>query len=336
MKSYQDIAIDVSVVVPVYNVKQYLHRCIKSLLNQDFSNYEIILVDDGSTDDSGKICDDYAQNQDFIRVVHKKNGGLSSARLAGFKASCGKYLCFIDSDDYLKENYLKDLYDSIVVNNAEMSICAYYYEKEGNQSPHLLSNNSSCITDIKEDFVLPIVSENNNFSNKMLPNFMWLRMIKREIISEDLFVSERDVYQEDLVFNLLVSNKLNCISLINKPNYVYCHNGASLTEKYRDNAWQMQINLYDTISRFCQDNGFSVEVSLAKRLINAVVFTVRNAAKTDYKRFLQDIKVMKKDRMYTTASKHFSLHGSSSSHKMVFMCLRLHLYFLLFKIFKRK
>lgn len=326
----------VSVIIPVYNVSGYLARCIESVLTQDFDNYEVILVDDGSTDESGKICDDYAQKHDFIRVVHKENGGLSSARLSGFKVAFGKYLCFIDSDDYLKDSYLKDLYNSIVDNNAEMCICAYYYEKEGNLRPHSLPNDRFCITDIKEEFVLPIVSESNNYSKRMLPNFMWLRMIKRDIISEDLFVSEREVYQEDLVFNLLVSNKLNRISLINKPNYIYCHNGASLTEKYRNNAWQMQINLYNTICRFCHDNGYSVEVSLAKRLINAVVFTVRNAAKTDYKRFLQDIKVMKKDRMYTTASKHFSLHGSSSSHKMVFMCLRLHLYFLLFKIFKRK
>lgn len=325
----------VSVIIPVYNVSGYLARCIESVLTQDFDNYEVILVDDGSTDESGKICDNYAQKHDFIRVIHKENGGLSSARLSGFKAAYGKYLCFIDSDDYLKESYLKDLYNSIVDNNADMCICAYYYEKEGNLRPHSLPNDNCCITDIKEDFVLPIVSENNNYSKKMLPNFMWLRMIKRDIISEDLFVSEREVYQEDLVFNLLVSNKLNRISLINKPNYIYCHNGASLTEKYRNNAWQMQINLYNTISRFCHDNGHFVEDSLAKRLINAVVFTVRNAVKTDYQRFLQDIKQMKKDSMYAVASKHFCLRESTKSHRIVFLCLRLHLYFLLYRLYKK-
>ncbi len=325
----------VSVIIPVYNVSGYLARCIESVLTQDFDNYEVILVDDGSTDESGKICDDYAQKHDFIRVVHKENGGLSSARLSGFKVAFGKYLCFIDSDDYLKDSYLKDLYNSIVDNNAEMCICAYYYEKEGNLRPHSLPNDRFCITDIKEEFVLPIVSESNNYSKRMLPNFMWLRMIKRDIISEDLFVSEREVYQEDLVFNLLVSNKLNRISLINKPNYIYCHNGASLTEKYRNNAWQMQINLYNTICRFCHDNGYSVEDSLAKRLINAVVFTVRNAVKIDYQRFLQDIKLMKKDRMYAVASKHFCLRESTKSHRIIFLCLRLHLYFLLYKLYKR-
>ncbi len=335
MKSNHDKKISVSIVVPVYNVEKYLQRCIKSLINQDFTSYEIILVNDGSTDCSGKICDDFALNNNNVRVIHKENGGLSSARLAGYKEACGEYICFIDSDDYLKKSYISDLYNCIVEHNAEMSICAYSYEKNGKQIDHFLPNIESCITNISEDFVLPIVSENNYYSKKMLPNFMWLRMIKRDIISEDLFVSEREVYQEDLVFNLLVSNKLNRISLINKPNYIYCHNGASLTEKYRNNAWQMQINLYNTISRFCHDNGHFVEDSLAKRLINAVVFTVRNAVKTDYQRFLQDIKLMKKDSMYAVASKHFCLRESTKSHRIVFLCLRLHLYFLLYRLYKK-
>ena len=106
-------------------------------------------------------------------------------------------------------------------------------------------------------------------------------------------------------------------------------------EKYRNNAWQMQINLYNTISRFCHDNGHFVEDSLAKRLINAVVFTVRNAVKTDYQRFLQDIKLMKKDSMYAVASKHFCLRESTKSHRIVFLCLRLHLYFLLYRLYKK-
>lgn len=335
MKSNHEIKISVSVVVPVYNVEKYLQRCVKSLINQDFTCYEIILVDDGSTDSSGKICDDFAHNNNAVKVIHKENGGLSSARLAGYKEACGEYICFIDSDDYLKKSYISDLYNCIVKHNAEMSICAYSYEKNGKQIDHFLPNYiDSCITNISEDFVLPIVSEGNIYSCKMLPNYMWMRMIKKDIISEDLFVSERAVYQEDLVFNLLISNKLNCISLINNPNYIYCHNGASLTEKYRDNAWQMQINLYNAVSQYCHKNRYEVDDSLTERLVNAVLFTVRNAAKSDYSIFVHDICQMKQDNMYHTARKKFKYLKHSNKQCFIFLCLSLNLHRILYKVLK--
>lgn len=327
-------SVEVSLIISIYNVCQYLSRCIESVLNQDFNDYEVILVDDGSTDKSGEICDIYAEKNDNIKVIHKQNEGLSSARLAGFRIANGKYICFIDSDDYLKQSYLSDLYHSIKNNNAEISICAYSYEKDNRQIEHLLPISKDVITNISEEFVLPIICDGYN-NNLMLPNFMWLKMISKNIITEDLFVSERMVYQEDLVFNLLISNRLKRISLINKPNYVYCHNGTSLTEKYRSNAWSMQINLYNTISRFCENNGYIVDDSLSRRLINAVVFNVRNASKSTYKTFVQDIKKMKRDSTYDVAFHNFKIKNSSNSQKVIFGCLKFNLYYLLYKILKK-
>lgn len=327
--------IKVSVIIPVYNVSQYLPRCIESVLHQDFDDYEVILVDDGSTDISGEICDSYAETHANFKVIHKANGGLSSARLAGFRLANGKYVCFIDSDDYIQENYLTDLYRCITENNAQISICAYSYEKDGKQSDHLLPVQETCLTNIKEDFVLPIVYDGYE-SHKMLPNFIWLKMVSKDILTEDLFVSEREVYQEDLVFNLLISDRIERISIINKPNYVYCDNGVSLTKKYRTNAWDMQVNLYNTIIRFCEDHGYEVESIQSKRLINAVVFTVRNAAKADYKTFVHDIKRMKEDSKYSDVSKCITLSKVSPIHKFVLLCLKLRLYSILFKLLKRK
>lgn len=90
-----------SIIIPVYNVEDYLHRCVESILVQDYYNYEIILVDDGSTDSSGAICDELAREHSFIRVIHKSNGGQSSARNVGLEEAVGKYIWFIDSDDYI-------------------------------------------------------------------------------------------------------------------------------------------------------------------------------------------------------------------------------------------
>lgn len=115
----------VSIVVPVYNVEKYLKKCIDSILNQTYKNLEIILVDDGSTDNSGKICDDYSSSDERIKVIHKQNGGLSDARNLGIDNSTGKYITFIDSDDYITNNYIEYLVTILEKNNADISICDY-------------------------------------------------------------------------------------------------------------------------------------------------------------------------------------------------------------------
>lgn len=120
-----DDKILISVVVPIYNVEKYLNKCIEGLLNQDYSNLEIILVDDGSTDSSGKIVDEYKEKNKNIKVIHKENGGLSSARNAGLKEAIGKYIIFIDSDDWIDTKMISTLFNLIKENDADISICSF-------------------------------------------------------------------------------------------------------------------------------------------------------------------------------------------------------------------
>lgn len=101
--------VQLSVIVPVYNVEQYLKQCIDSILNQTFKNFELILVDDGALDSCPQICDNYSKHDDRVKVIHKKNGGLSSARNAGIKVAKGKFLTFIDSDDWISKNYFEEM-----------------------------------------------------------------------------------------------------------------------------------------------------------------------------------------------------------------------------------
>ena len=115
----------VSIIVPVYNVEQYLKECIESILAQTWKNFEVILVDDGSTDSSGKICDEYSQKKEFISVIHKKNGGLSSARNAGIDVAQGDYLAFIDSDDVVHPRYLSELVAIVKREKADLAACNF-------------------------------------------------------------------------------------------------------------------------------------------------------------------------------------------------------------------
>ena len=115
----------VSVIVPVYNVEQFLSRCVESIVRQTYTNIEIILVNDGSPDASPSLCDKYAKRYSNVRVIHKANGGLSSARLAGFREVAGEDVLFVDSDDYIEPTMVEDLMGSIKDNNADLAICGY-------------------------------------------------------------------------------------------------------------------------------------------------------------------------------------------------------------------
>lgn len=115
----------VSVIVPVYNVENYITTCINSICKQKYTNLEIIVVDDGSSDNSGILCDELAQKDSRIQVLHKQNGGLSDARNCGISLATGEYLCFVDSDDYIDEEMISTLYMLIVRYNADISSCAY-------------------------------------------------------------------------------------------------------------------------------------------------------------------------------------------------------------------
>ena len=122
----------ISVIVPIYNVEFYLRRCVDSILKQTYKNLEIILVDDGSEDSCGTICDAYARNDKRIIVIHKKNGGLSDARNAGLEIIKGKYVTFVDSDDWIEATYVERLYKLLIENNADLSSCCFYHIDENN------------------------------------------------------------------------------------------------------------------------------------------------------------------------------------------------------------
>jgi len=122
----------ITIIVPVYNVADYLERCIYSIINQTYKNLEIILVDDGSTDDSGLMCDDFASKDKRIKVIHKENGGLSDARNVAIDIATGDYITFVDSDDYIELDMVEFLYESIINNDADISTCLYqnFYDGE--------------------------------------------------------------------------------------------------------------------------------------------------------------------------------------------------------------
>ena len=237
-----DIKALVSIIVPVYKVEQYLERCIESLLKQTYKQTEIILVDDGSPDKCPEICDLYAGKYEQIKVIHKENGGLSSARKAGFKSAMGEYILFIDSDDYIDENMAKKLIESIQERDADIALCGYCTKYKNSISENFLPYKQEEISgkeNIINNYILPLIGNAKNAIN--VPGFLWIRMLKKELIKEDYFVSENEYFMEDHVFDLRYADSIKKIAIVNEPLYLYCVNNESLSNRYRKNKWTMHM-----------------------------------------------------------------------------------------------
>ncbi|SDA42583.1 Glycosyltransferase involved in cell wall bisynthesis [Dialister histaminiformans] len=219
----------VSVIVPVYNVAAYLDKCIESLCNQTIEDIEIILVDDGSKDESGVMCDEYAKMDARIKVIHKSNGGLSDARNAGLDICQGEYIGFVDSDDCVEKEMYEVLYDRAIKFNADVSGCMlnYIYNDKviAGDGKNFTSNDKICI--IK--FIFEGYGGQISVCNK--------------IFKKDIFDCLRfDVgkYYEDAYFVLKWIEKASCFTCINHGYYNYFYRTDSITtEKFSKKAWDI-------------------------------------------------------------------------------------------------
>ena len=163
----------ISIIIPVYKVEKYLEKCINSIIGQTYTNLQIILVDDGSPDNSGKICDKYAKKDSRVEVIHKSNGGLSEARNSGIERAKGKYIGFVDSDDYIKEDMYEVLYNLITRFQADVSICNLY-DVVGDEK-----NIRNINEGIKEYNRIDILKE--VLMDKNIQSYAWNKLYKKEL-----------------------------------------------------------------------------------------------------------------------------------------------------------
>lgn len=214
----------ISVVVPIYNVEKYMVRCIDSIINQTYRNLEIILVDDGSLDNSGKICDEYKNKDDRIKVIHKKNGGLSDARNKGLDISNGKYILFIDSDDYIHKNMIEILYNNLISTNADISICKFkiIYDEINNENEDEFTNQIE-VFDKKSVF-------QNFFNDKSLETIVaWNKLYKKELFDTIRYPFGKIHEDEYVIHHLLY--KTEKVVYTTAELYYYIKREGSITAK---------------------------------------------------------------------------------------------------------
>lgn len=239
--------VKVSVIVPIYNVEKYLDRCISSLLDQTYSDLEIILVDDGSPDKSPEICDNYVLKYSNVKVVHKANGGLSDARNAGLSVATGDYIMFIDSDDYAETNMVEKLLEIAILNNSEVVIFGYFTDYV-DENENLLSTRET-----------PAINGNYNkssFKNIPIDNEMigllgyaWNKFYRTEIIkTNNMKFSKGITLVEDILFNGPFLMQCKNISFVEDMFVHYMQRPRiTLGNKFYENYFELKMMAIESV-----------------------------------------------------------------------------------------
>lgn len=240
----------ISVVIPVYNVEKYLTQCIESILNQSYKDYEIILVDDGSTDNSSIICDSYEKYSN-ITVVHKNNEGLGYARNTGIKHAKGEYVMFVDSDDYLRTDTLEKLFNDL--SNNKSDTCIGGYTRVSNDGEELFEDVPNfCVYDgtdsVSKEFFPRLLGSSPEKKDAFRPS-VWNALYSMEIIRSNnlLFPSERELIAEDIVFDIEYYKYSKKVVLSANSGYCYRVTPGSLTQKYKPDRFEKIVYLFEYI-----------------------------------------------------------------------------------------
>lgn len=294
----------ISVIIPVYNVEKYLNRCLESVIKQDYTNIEIILVNDGSKDSSGNICDEYAKKDDRIKIIHKNNGGLSEARNFGIKKATGSYITFIDSDDCVENDYISYLYNLIIKNDAQISVCAYK-AKYDNGTVLTQENGKEFVLNSHDAIEKTLYHEDFNSST-------WAKMYKTSFFEDIEFPVGKLFEDVATTYKLFFKADKIAVGLKSKYNYMIRENsiltsefsekklylvdtykimGEEILKKYDDlKDAVIRANVYANISTLRQ------MIYCKPRLKNKEK-EISNYVKENYKVVLKNKRVAKRDKI---------------------------------------
>lgn len=213
----------VSIIIPAYKAEKYIDRCLLSVTSQTYTNLEIVIVDDGSPDKTPEMLDAYAKKDKRIKIIHKPNGGVSSARNEGINNATGKYVCFVDIDDEVKPDYVKCMYDAITEHNTDVAMCSLISERK---------KDIFTIEGAENTKILKFPEDLDSFvevycSGVFMPPYC--KLYKKDIIKEGF--PENTSFGEDEIFNLKCFCNVKSLVVVPEPQYVYYLNNASLSHK---------------------------------------------------------------------------------------------------------
>ncbi len=264
---------DVSIIIPVYNVEKYLERCVNSLRCQTLENIEIILVDDSSKDSSPKICDDFAAADPRIRVIHKENGGAGMARNAALEVAKGRYIGFVDSDDYVEKEMFETLLGVAEKYGSDLVMSGFFFKDGaifGDDGASIRKEYFDCDTHFESDIelrhlkmgivgALPSDEDDSKYGMSI-----WKNLFRAEIIRENnlLFRSERELLSEDALFMIDFISCIKKATGINGAFYNYCRNEDSISKSYKKDRFQKSLVFVGEVERIFKKDSAEEEYGL--------------------------------------------------------------------------
>ena len=225
---------EISIIIPVYNVERKIQRCLDSVKHQTFSDFELILVNDGSTDKSGEICDKYVANDERFKVIHQNNQGVSVARNAGINIAKGRYITFIDSDDYVNGDFLSNLYATICSSGADIAICNYYMVFE-DRTDVCMEHGYSSGNILEKDEIKSVFYKHIQDNDCTIGYFsLWNKIYRSNLIRENhIFLDTEMSFGEDMMFIMQCLKFSNKIAFTEEPLYYYEMTENGLFSRYR-------------------------------------------------------------------------------------------------------
>lgn len=275
----------ISVIVPIYNVEKYLTRCVDSIRNQSYQNLEIILVDDGSPDRCPEMCEEFKSMDARVKVIHKENGGLGFARNSGLDVATGTYVTFIDSDDWISDDHIENLYRAARRTAADIIIGSHTaVAPDGTLHPHPIGLREKLYegTAICEEIVLPLIGADVIFPDDVqLSSSSCMNLYRMEVIVRNniRFRSEKEAVAEDMYFNIDFFCNANRIVAIDEVGYFYFENLSSISRKYDPKRFERTIRFYEIMKQqvltyglqdcvsFRIERTFLMKIRVALRLI---------------------------------------------------------------------
>lgn len=323
----------VSIIVPVYNVEKYLRRCMDSLISQTFNDIEIIAVNDGSTDNSLEILEEYKLNDNRVKIINKLNTGVSDSRNIGIANANGEYIAFVDSDDWIDLDMINRMYKKVKLNDSDIVMCSYIREFETHSKgknlnlPKEVIYENEKVIELNRKIIGPINEELKNNDGIDSLGTVWGKLYKSSIIKNNnmKFVDLSEIGSaEDSLFNITLYKYVDKVIFINEELYHYWKgNAKSLTSGYNPNLRAQWHNLFNQIRAYIIENNFGKEFSIA--LQNRICMSVlglglnecNEANKLPINKKIRNIKDILEDELICEAYENFDI-SKFSIHWKVF------------------
>ena len=331
------MSVKISVIVPVYNAEQYLKICLNSILNQTLRDVEVILIDDCSADNSGKICDEFAAIDSRVTVIHKENEGAAAARNAGLLMATGEYIGFVDADDWIEQ----DMYEVMFANAQELCsdvvFCNYVTELSTATNKVDVNSGKQNIyrkSEIQKKF-LPyffgyeyseIVNYKSYCSFADYNSYIWLCIYKRKVIqkAQITFPSERIYFNEDNLFNLNFIYNTNTITHVDKYFYHYRFNQSSFTKTFNDKYLVNKLNKYEYLLSFIEKNNLEddfqnrLKIKICIETINIINYYVNSNSLTIKNKY-KNIKMIINSPLISKSFNDFDVKQLAFSQMKIFL-----------------